>query len=112
MLEILFLIWYTGKIGSIVSAKGRGTGGYKFLTVILWIGGELTGAVIGAAGGATGAPVYILALIGAAVGAGIAWAIANGVSPLPNAPQQMDASGSGGMLGLSGHDGPPPAIKP
>ncbi len=117
MLEILFLIWYTAKIGTIVSDKGR-SGGYKFLTVVLWFGGEFMGAVVGSLGGATGGAVYIAALFGAAVGAGIAWAIANGLTPTANARPRLDASTPGGMLGLSDYgpssrnEGPPPAIKP
>jgi hypothetical protein len=91
MLEI-FLIWVCArKIGKIVADKGRSKIGYQLMLVGLWIGGEFIGAIVGAilhanAGGpgVRGVPcmAYVCALIGAAVGAGIAFAIANGLSPI------------------------------
>ncbi len=84
MLEILLLIFLTRKIGGICEEKGRKAGGYKFLTVVFWFGGEVVGAIIGAVAtdGKGGAMIYILALVGAAVGAGVAFAIANSLSPV------------------------------
>ena len=47
MLEILMLIFLTRKVGEIVGAKGRKAGWYKFMTVLLWFGCEVVGAIIG-----------------------------------------------------------------
>ncbi len=48
MLEILILISLTKKIGEIMERKGHKSGWYKVLTVVLWFGGELMGAIVGA----------------------------------------------------------------
>jgi uncharacterized membrane protein YeaQ/YmgE (transglycosylase-associated protein family) len=86
MLEIIILWALTRRIGGIVEEKGRKSGWYKLLTVVLWFGGEFAGAIFGAL--VTGVDesgqctVYIFALLGAAVGAGIAYAIANSLSPV------------------------------
>jgi hypothetical protein len=47
MLEILLVIWLSKKIAATVKEKGRQPAGYVVLFVFLWIGGEITGAVIG-----------------------------------------------------------------
>jgi hypothetical protein len=85
MLEILLLIALTRRIGNILEQKGRKSGWYKFLTVLLWFGGELIGGIIGLViaeltgiGQALG---YLIALVGAAVGAGAAFLIARSVPP-------------------------------
>jgi len=80
MLEILLLRALTGAIGKVVEAKGKPSGWYKFLAVMLWFGGELLGAVIGFATD-MGAGAYLLALMGAAAGAGIAYQIAKSAAP-------------------------------
>ncbi|MCI0490375.1 MAG: hypothetical protein L0229_27595 [Blastocatellia bacterium] len=87
MLEILLLIFLTRKIGEICQEKGHKAGGYKALTVVLWFGGEIVGAIVGAlaTSGEGGVMIYILALIGAAVGAGISFAIVNNLSPVSTA---------------------------
>jgi len=94
MLEIIVLIGLTSQIGKIVEAKGYKSGKYKWMTVGLWFGGELVGAIIGSliTGGDESANclLYIIALVGAAAGAGIANSIANklpviGPSLLPGA---------------------------
>ena len=86
MLEIFVLIFLTRRVGEIVEAKGRRTGWYKFLTVLLWIGCEIAGAFIGAIVVAVTRSsellIYLFALIGAAVGAGISFIIAKSVSPV------------------------------
>lgn len=80
MLEILALLALTKKIGAIAETKGRKAGGYKFLTVILWFGGELVGALIGSAiGNGDTCATYAVAIAGAAIGAGIAYLITNGL---------------------------------
>jgi hypothetical protein len=86
MLEILLLITLTRRIGRILEQKGRKTGWYKFLTVVLWFGGEIIGGVIGAivaeVGGLHEAVIYLVALMGAAAGAGAAFVIAKAASPV------------------------------
>ena len=91
MLEILLLIFLTKKIGEICQDKGRKAGGYKALTVVLWFGGEIVGAILGlvATSGEGGALVYVLALIGAAVGAVISFTIVNNLTPLDTATDNL-----------------------
>ena len=90
MIEILVLLWYTGKIGKIVEAKGYKPGKYKWMTAGLWFGGEIIGAILGAlmasSSSDTQCIAYAVALIGAAIGAAIAYAIANNLEPLPGYP--------------------------
>lgn len=89
MLEIVLLIVLTRKIGEICERKGRKATGYKILLVVLWIGGELFGAILGALlTGGEGVALYVLALLGAATGAGIAFLIAKNTSSSisPDAP--------------------------
>lgn len=70
--------------------KGHKSGRYKALTVGLWFGGEIVGAIIGFA--VTGVNSssqfvpYLVALLGAVIGAGIAFAIANNLSPMMSNP--------------------------
>jgi hypothetical protein len=78
MLEIL-LIWFLArKIGSLVNDKGYSALPFQVMFVLLWIGGELFGAVAGAvlSQGRSFGPAYLLALVGAAGGAGVAFIIA------------------------------------
>ena len=48
MLEILALSAFTRLTGNTVEKKGYKSGGYKVLTVVLWFGGEIFGAIVGA----------------------------------------------------------------
>jgi len=84
MLEIVILFFLTRHVGEIVRSKGRAAGWFQVLTVVLWIGGELTGAVIGAVVGALSDSgmllPYLFALFGAAVGAGLSILIARSLS--------------------------------
>ncbi len=86
MLEIMLLIFLTRKVGGIIEGKGRKAGWFKAMTVGLWIGGEIGGAIIGgivvAISGAGQFLIYVAALLGAAAGAGIAYLIANNVTPV------------------------------
>jgi uncharacterized membrane protein YeaQ/YmgE (transglycosylase-associated protein family) len=86
MLEIILLIYLTRHVGETVEAKGRKAGWYKVLTVVLWLGCEIGGAIVGgiiaALSGSGNLVVYLFALVGAAVGAGISILIARSVSPL------------------------------
>ncbi len=100
MLEIILLIFLTRHVGGIVEAKGRKAGWYKLLTVVLWIGGEVTGAVVGGIVGALTDSgmlfAYVFALGGAAVGAGASILIARGLSPAAyDRPPQPPVFGQG-----------------
>jgi hypothetical protein len=85
MLEILLLIVFCKKIGSIVAEKGYSKFPFQLMLVALWFGGEIAGLVIGfvasgASLGRAGGPdlsVYVFGLGGAAVGAIIAFVIAS-----------------------------------
>lgn len=81
MLEILAIVWLCKRIGRIVREKGRSAGGFQFLAVVLWLGGEILGAIVGAMTGNEPA-IYVFALCGAVVGAIIANIIASSLSPL------------------------------
>lgn len=90
MLEIILLIFLTRKIGEIVEEKGRKSGWYKLLTVVLWIGGEVIGAIIGFVivnlTGSAELLAYLFAILGAAAGAGTAFLIARSLTPVAYNP--------------------------
>lgn len=90
MLEIIMLIRLTRVIGKMLEEKGRKAGWFKFLTVVLWFGGEIVGGIMGgiiaALNGWNNLIAYLFALIGAAVGAGTAYMIARSMPPLVIAP--------------------------
>jgi MFS family permease len=78
MLEIILIISLSKKIGTIAENKGHKKGGYIALFVILWILGEIIGAIAGVAiTGDDGFGFYIFAIIGAAIGALIAFVVTN-----------------------------------
>jgi MFS family permease len=83
MIEIIMLIYLTRLVGDIVKKKNRKAGWYKFMAVLLWIGGEVVGGFIGglivALTGSSQLFIYLLALIGAATGALIAFVVAKAV---------------------------------
>ena len=83
MLEIILLIYLTRRVGEIVKGKNRKPGWYKFMTVVLWLGGEFAGAFVGgiivALTGTNQLLIYVFALVGAGIGAGVAFAVAKGV---------------------------------
>lgn len=90
MLEIVLLITLTKKIGAILADKGRKGGWFKLLTVVLWFGGEIVGAVIGVVVSESYAldwlvVGYPLALLGAIAGAVTAWVIAKNARPAESA---------------------------
>jgi hypothetical protein len=68
MLEIAIIIWLVSSNAKIARANNRSPGLYGFLTVLLWVGMEITGAVIGALVVGEGFAPYIFALIFAAIG--------------------------------------------
>ena len=90
MLEIIMLIRLTRAIGKMLEEKGRKAGWFKFLTVVLWFGGEIVGGFMGgmlaALNGWNTLIAYLFALIGAAIGAGTAYMIARSMPPLVIAP--------------------------
>ncbi|MEA2603803.1 MAG: hypothetical protein QOF89_4795 [Acidobacteriota bacterium] len=92
MLEILALIYLTRKNGAIAEKKGHSRVWYKFLTVLLWLGGEIGGVILGtflASGGEGGGPVYGLGLLGALMGAGLSRLIVNNLSSLAPVPTEV-----------------------
>jgi len=104
MLEILALWQLTKRIGSIVEQKGHRSGWYKVLTVVLWFGGEIIGAIFGVL--LTGASqsaqclVYLFALGGAIAGAGVAYLIAISLSPASSATPLVSPGTSSTSLGI------------
>ncbi len=93
MLEILFLIHLSKKIGKIVEAKGRKPGGYKAMLVAFWFGGEIVGLLIGGAMVGESIGIYLIALIGAGVGAAVSFGIANNLAP--ERPESQSQAGTG-----------------
>ncbi len=82
MIEIFLMVQLSKAIRKMMVAKGRSPGGYQFLAVALWIGGEITGAVIAASSARSQGDIYVGALLGAACGAALAFVIASSVRPL------------------------------
>lgn len=89
MLEILILIHLCRKNGGIAEKKGHKPGRYKALTVLLWFGGEIFGAIAGAFLTGGGGAVYLLALIGALSGAGLSRLMVNNLPAA--APLEIEA---------------------
>ena len=91
MLEIIAIWQLTKNIGQIVEGKGHRSGGYKFLTVALWFGGEFVGAFLGVliTGGIESAQclVYLIAITGAIIGGGISYLIAKNLTDLTPPPR-------------------------
>jgi hypothetical protein len=100
MLEILLLWVLTKRVGKIVEQKGRKSGWYKVLTVVLWFGGELAGGFVGLiiveVFELSLWVIYLFALGGAAVGAGIAYLIANILSPVNLVSPAVSSSAEAG----------------
>lgn len=86
MLEILALWWLTKKIGEIGKQKGHESLAYQIIAVVLWLGGEIAGAVVGVLLSAfmddsLGCLIYLFAIVGAVVGGAAAYFIATLISP-------------------------------
>ncbi|HEX6624499.1 MAG TPA: hypothetical protein VF064_12370 [Pyrinomonadaceae bacterium] len=87
MLEVIVLIFLTRRVGEIVEEKGRRSGWYKALAVVLWIGGEAIGALVGLAvsghfdSGKVLMRIFCV-LLGVAAGAALAFVIAKSLSPV------------------------------
>ena len=91
MLEIFVIIAVSQKIAAMMKEKNRGAAGFIVLFVILWLGGEIVGAIVGVlATELNDGPVndgfplvpYFFALIGAAIGGTIGYVIPASLSPL------------------------------
>jgi hypothetical protein len=93
MLELLALWLLAKRIGNIVEQKGHKSGGYKVLTVVLWLGGEIVaiifGTVLTGASESAQCVLYLFALAGAAAGAGTAYLIATNLSPASSVPPRI-----------------------
>ena len=83
MLEIIVVIFMVRSIGKIVHEKGGKAWGYQLLLIVLWLLGELIGAIIGAlvVGGDNILVMWIFALVGALAGAKIAFEMAKNATP-------------------------------
>jgi hypothetical protein len=88
MLEFFIIRALGGKIADIARGKGRSAVPYVLLLVLLWFGGEISGALIGF--GVLDEPLagVVMALGGAASGAGIAFAVVSSVSPLADVDEE------------------------
>ena len=84
MLEIFFLAKFCKSLAATAREKNRPTS-WAALGALLWIGGEITGAVIGVGNHANGMNLYGAALIGAVIGAVVAWMVVKNLSTIPNA---------------------------
>jgi hypothetical protein len=80
MLELLAIGRLCRFIDNLMRAKGRQGGWFQLLAILLWIGGEVFGAVIGIALGLD-AGAYLLALAGGGAGAYTAYRIARAAAP-------------------------------
>src|SRR3954469_6345272 len=81
MLEILLLISMCKSLGKMLRAKGRNAGLFQFMLVMMWLGGEIVGAIVGMVVLGGGGAVYLFALLGAAAGAIVTWIIAKNLKP-------------------------------
>lgn len=82
MLEIAFLVFFCKKLAGIARDKNR-SGGWGALGVLLWIGGEVGGAVLSLSMGKDGMELYGYALLGAGLGAVLAFVIVKSLAPVP-----------------------------
>lgn len=80
MLEILAIVWLCKTNKKNAASRGRKTGGFVALTVVLWIGMELLGLVIGSAAGAEFGG-YVMGILFAALGGLISYLIAKNCKP-------------------------------
>jgi hypothetical protein len=74
MLEVLFLIWFCKQLAGMARDKGR-SGGWGSLGAILWLGGEVGGAILGISSASDAGAMYGYAILGALVGAVVAYVI-------------------------------------
>lgn len=99
MLEILAILWLSNANGRKAQSRGRKPGGFKALTIILWLGGELLGFLVGYNQTQETLTAYLYAIGFAIVGALLSRIIVSvvrpgtyrpaGGSPLPRAQTLM-----------------------
>ncbi len=82
MLEILFLIWFCKKLAGIAREKNR-PGSWGALGALLWIGGEIGGAVLASDNARGIGDMYPYMIIGAILGAVAAYVIVSSLKPIP-----------------------------
>ncbi len=87
MLEILFLVYLGKQLGKMLRAKGRSAGWFQVLLVVLWVGGELAGAITvmmltPGGSGELDAAAYVGALFGAACGAAVVFINDRSLAPV------------------------------
>lgn len=82
MLEILILVRLCKKLAAMAREKNR-PGSWGALGAILWIGGEIGGAVLGVGVDADGMTPYVYALVGAILGTVSAYFIVKSLVPIP-----------------------------
>ncbi len=82
MLEIIFLVWFCKKLAGMAREKNR-PGGWGALGAILWISGEIGGAVLAINSNAEGGGIYGYMIMGALLGAVIAYIIVVSLKPVP-----------------------------
>jgi hypothetical protein len=75
MLEIMAIVWLCNVNKKNALKRGRKPGGFIALTVVLWIGLEMTGGVVGALAGME-LGIYLLAILFAGIGALTSYLIA------------------------------------
>ncbi len=81
MLEILVLIFLCKNNASLVKKRGGTPWVYVLLTILLWVGFELIGALIGSLIFGDELIVYLFALAGGICGAIISYMLAKNVKP-------------------------------
>lgn len=99
MLEIILIVVISQSISKQLKAKGRSAVGYVILFVMLWVGGEIAGAIFGvivsgptASDGGFNFTIWVFALIGAAIGGTIGYVIASSVPPVEKEQEYYDDS--------------------
>lgn len=109
MLEMILLFKLGSKIARIAKSKGYSGVPFVLIFIVLWVLGELGGAIAGsglAVASEDREPnlliVYTLALVGAAVGAVISFVIVNSLTPRINEAHPPDVlSGNPDLPGRS-----------
>lgn len=88
MLEIIALVLLCKHNAKLVKEKGAKPWVYVLITIFLWIGFELIGALVGQILVGEGLQSYLFALLGAGIGAFISYSIAKNIKP--EAPDMKD----------------------
>lgn len=89
MLEIIAIVFLCRHHARLCREKGYHPTGYVVLTVLLWIGFEVIGAIVGGIIAYETTAIYILALLGAGVGALVSHVIVRGLTPKESANQDL-----------------------